>query len=257
MIEQPVENHGVIGDLNTVALVGKDGSIDFMCFPRFDCRRRRDRAARRLECHTDGVSGKDRGSGYPNAVLIRVTARTSVTRCRGEANRRFIQAQGVAMRKQHPMAVTLVAFAAFVLLAVPAASRAEPQKDRALMGVLLGENEISPTGDSGAGAPNGFGSATAVVNGSLFCFGLTYTNVVGPAIAAHIHRGKAGENGPIVLTFLVPFSSLPNGAISGCGVVNDPALLDELFSHPHEFYWNVHSAFFQAGAIRGQVFLEK
>src|SRR6266508_696180 len=227
MIEQPVENHGVIGDLNTVALVGKDGSIDFMCFPRFDCRRRRDRAARRLECHTDGVSGKDRGSGYPNAVLIRVTARTSVTRCRGEANRRFIQAQGVAMRKQHPMAVTLVAFAAFVLLAVPAASRAEPQKDRALMGVLLGENEISPTGDSGAGAPNG----------------------VGPA-AAHIHRGKAGENGPIVLTFLVPFSSLPNGAISGCGVVNDPALLDELFSHPHEFYWNVHSAFFQAGAIR-------
>jgi GH15 family glucan-1,4-alpha-glucosidase len=33
---QPIENHGVIGDLNTVALVGMDGSIDFMCFPRFD-----------------------------------------------------------------------------------------------------------------------------------------------------------------------------------------------------------------------------
>ncbi|OFX25537.1 MAG: glucoamylase [Anaeromyxobacter sp. RBG_16_69_14] len=36
MIERQVENHGVIGDLNTVALVGLDGSIDFMCFPRFD-----------------------------------------------------------------------------------------------------------------------------------------------------------------------------------------------------------------------------
>jgi len=36
MKEQPVENHGVIGDMRTVALVGKDGSIDFMCFPRFD-----------------------------------------------------------------------------------------------------------------------------------------------------------------------------------------------------------------------------
>jgi GH15 family glucan-1,4-alpha-glucosidase len=36
MIEQPVENHGVIGDFHTVALVGKNGSIDFMCFPRFD-----------------------------------------------------------------------------------------------------------------------------------------------------------------------------------------------------------------------------
>jgi len=33
---QPIENHGIIGDLNTVALVGRDGSIDFMCFPRFD-----------------------------------------------------------------------------------------------------------------------------------------------------------------------------------------------------------------------------
>jgi len=36
MSYQPVENYGVIGDLHTVALVGMDGSIDFMCFPRFD-----------------------------------------------------------------------------------------------------------------------------------------------------------------------------------------------------------------------------
>src|SRR6266568_3505525 len=36
MMQQPVENYGVIGDMHTVALVGKDGSIDFMCFPRFD-----------------------------------------------------------------------------------------------------------------------------------------------------------------------------------------------------------------------------
>jgi GH15 family glucan-1,4-alpha-glucosidase len=33
---QPIENYGVIGDLNTTALVGMDGSIDFMCFPAFD-----------------------------------------------------------------------------------------------------------------------------------------------------------------------------------------------------------------------------
>ncbi|HEX2079424.1 MAG TPA: glycoside hydrolase family 15 protein [Longimicrobium sp.] len=32
----PIEDHGVIGDLNTVALVGLDGAIDFFCAPRFD-----------------------------------------------------------------------------------------------------------------------------------------------------------------------------------------------------------------------------
>jgi GH15 family glucan-1,4-alpha-glucosidase len=36
MQAQPIENHGIIGDLHTAALVGMDGSIDFMCFPRFD-----------------------------------------------------------------------------------------------------------------------------------------------------------------------------------------------------------------------------
>jgi GH15 family glucan-1,4-alpha-glucosidase len=33
---QPIENYGVIGNLQTVALVGMNGSIDFLCLPRFD-----------------------------------------------------------------------------------------------------------------------------------------------------------------------------------------------------------------------------
>ena len=33
---QPIEDYGLIGDMHTVALVGKDGSIDFMSFPNFD-----------------------------------------------------------------------------------------------------------------------------------------------------------------------------------------------------------------------------
>ncbi|MDB5022096.1 MAG: glucoamylase [Pedobacter sp.] len=36
MSYQSIENYGIIGDLNTVALVGLNGSIDFMCFPHFD-----------------------------------------------------------------------------------------------------------------------------------------------------------------------------------------------------------------------------
>lgn len=32
----PIEAYGIIGNLQTVALVSRDASIDFMCFPRFD-----------------------------------------------------------------------------------------------------------------------------------------------------------------------------------------------------------------------------
>src|SRR6476620_1403356 len=32
----PIENYGIIGDCHTVALVGLNGSIDWLCFPKFD-----------------------------------------------------------------------------------------------------------------------------------------------------------------------------------------------------------------------------
>src|SRR5512146_2155102 len=36
MAYQPIGDYGVIGDLHSAALVGKNGSIDWCCLPRFD-----------------------------------------------------------------------------------------------------------------------------------------------------------------------------------------------------------------------------
>ncbi len=35
-MQLPIEDHGIVGDLRTLALVGTDGAIDFLCWPRFD-----------------------------------------------------------------------------------------------------------------------------------------------------------------------------------------------------------------------------
>jgi GH15 family glucan-1,4-alpha-glucosidase len=33
---QPIENHGVVGNLRTAAPIGLDGAVNFLCWPRFD-----------------------------------------------------------------------------------------------------------------------------------------------------------------------------------------------------------------------------
>src|SRR6476469_5734740 len=34
--DQPIENHGIVGNMHSAALVSLDGSIDWLCLPRFD-----------------------------------------------------------------------------------------------------------------------------------------------------------------------------------------------------------------------------
>lgn len=68
---------------------------------------------------------------------------------------------------------------------------------------------------------------------------------------AHIHHGAAGVAGPIVFGF---FNPPPSTTIvnSGCRE-GDPALLQDIVDHPGDYYVNVHTTIFPAGAGRGQL----
>ena len=121
----------------------------------------------------------------------------------------------------------------------------------ALFADLNGRNELDATTlQPGAGDPDGFGSASVTINGTSLCFGITVGNLDKPT-AAHIHKGRKFENGPIVVP-LTPPTDGAAGASSGCVTV-DAALGADILAHPKAYYVNVHTTAFPAGAVRGQL----
>jgi CHRD domain-containing protein len=124
----------------------------------------------------------------------------------------------------------------------------------ALFAELSGRNEISMTGERGAGDPDGFGSASFTVDGDQLCFGITVANLDTP-VAAHIHKGGRAENGPVVIPLMQPATGDP-GASSGCVPLNTPVLVAtaaDIQAHPRAYYANVHTTLFPSGAVRGQL----
>jgi hypothetical protein len=104
----------------------------------------------------------------------------------------------------------------------------------------------------GSTEPNATGTAIVRIrkDAAAVCYRLHAANVTLPTIAAHIHRGDATVNGPVVVPFTPPG---PNGNSSGCVTNVDPALIDQIIATPSGFYVNVHTKEHPGGAIRAQL----
>jgi hypothetical protein len=115
-----------------------------------------------------------------------------------------------------------------------------------LTAVLSGANEPSGHGD-----PDGKGRAVVRLRrgeGRL-CFELLAANVALPAYASHVHRGRAGQTGPVVVSLRAPDET---GGATGCTNV-ERRLVAEILRDPAAFYVNVHTSEFLTSAIRGQL----
>jgi hypothetical protein len=107
---------------------------------------------------------------------------------------------------------------------------------------LTGANEAPDPGDA-----NGRGEFSWSLDGLRLCY-LLSAKRIGPAAAAHIHRGAVGVAGPVRVGLEPP---APRASAACITLV--PALAKALRLNPQRFYVNVHTAAFPAGAIRAQL----
>jgi hypothetical protein len=133
--------------------------------------------------------------------------------------------------------------------AAPAPAAAVPAPAPASAGVelkatLIGTNEVPGPGD-----PDGTGTAAVSIDmaqGKL-CYTLMVANVEGVNMA-HVHKAPMGSMGNVV----VPLTAPTSGSSQGCAQVR-PDLIADMLTNPGDYYVNVHSETFMAGAVRGQL----
>src|SRR3954467_1596640 len=138
------------------------------------------------------------------------------------------------MKKLLPISIALLA-AFFLAVSAYAA-------ERTFTVSMSGKSE-TPKGD-----PNGKGTAKIKIEASKgeVCWRMTWSGI-GTPTASHIHKGKKGVAGPVVIPFF-------GGAAKHTGCVKaDRSLIKKIARSPGGYYVNVHNKTYPGGALRAQL----
>lgn len=132
--------------------------------------------------------------------------------------------------------------------------------------MLDGSSEVAEDGDMSmlVGDANGMGEAYVFgVDGdeTTLCYSLFVSGVqtvpVGEGMAAHIHEGVMGENGPVVAALAGPEDGNAADCLTegeeGKFPTGEMGIVQRILNNPEDFYVNVHNPQYPAGAIRGQL----
>jgi CHRD domain-containing protein len=132
-----------------------------------------------------------------------------------------------------------VGLALLAALVLASGATASMTKGNSLHATLTGKVE-KPKGD-----PDGSGTAEVKITGRQVCWEIKVARVQ-TIVAAHIHKGRPGIAGPVVVPFGKVFKS------KGC-TTTTAALAAAIQKTPSAYYVNVHNAKYPGGALRGQL----
>jgi hypothetical protein len=139
--------------------------------------------------------------------------------------------------------ITVVALALAAALAAGGLAAVGKEGTYKLSAKLTAAREVpKPTGVP-AGAE---GTFTGTLRGKKLTFRLTFARLSGKALAAHIHKRKAGTSGPVLITLCGPCKSPVTKTVTVTSAQRN------VIEHKAT-YVNVHTAKNQGGEIRGQI----
>ena len=135
-----------------------------------------------------------------------------------------------------------------VLLAVTgaAAARSEATRIQIVASMAAADEVPAPKGDVGSARGSFTATLTKSDTGAALNWQLSFANLTGDAVAAHIHIAARGVAGPVVVPLCAPCTS------GATGTANINATVLEAIQNDRA-YVNVHTKTNPAGEIRDQV----
>ena len=126
----------------------------------------------------------------------------------------------------------------------------------AVAGAQRRSNEFDATMRGSSESPKGPASArgtfTVQFRNGQACYRMSVSGLGARPVAAHIHRGGAGVNGPIVIDLKPTFRGTSPRVSQKC-VPAKASIVSAIRRNPSGFYANVHTTKNPAGAARGQL----
>ena len=139
--------------------------------------------------------------------------------------------------------VTLAVLALTAALAAGGLAAVQKEGVHKLSAKLTAAREVPKPKGVPAGAT---GTFTGTLKGKKLTFRLTFAHLSGKAFAAHIHKGKAGTSGPVIVSLCGPCTSPVSKTVTVTSSARDA------IEHGAT-YVNVHTAKNKGGEIRGQI----